>query len=162
MILNRVTAENKFGGAFAHCWLLVPLPLRRDCHRRRQPRVGKLISKGLAMNAYVLIPTRWLDDRRIMQLSDTQFKEFVWNYAHDPANIRYEINPRRLAWQRIKSIRKQQLLERDEYKCNYCGSYNRIEIDHIKPISKGGTNDLDNLQFLCKPCNLKKRDHYNG
>ena len=29
---------------FTHCWLLVPLPLRRDCHRRRQPRVGEMVN----------------------------------------------------------------------------------------------------------------------
>lgn len=29
-------------------------------------------------------------------------------------------------------------------------------VDHIKPISKGGTNGKDNIQLLCRTCNLTK------
>lgn len=32
----------------------------------------------------------------------------------------------------------------------------RLEMDHIKPISKGGLNIADNIQPLCGPCNRKK------
>lgn len=32
----------------------------------------------------------------------------------------------------------------------------KMHIDHIIPISKGGTNDPTNLQILCEGCNLKK------
>lgn len=30
------------------------------------------------------------------------------------------------------------------------------ELDHIVPISKGGSNDHDNLQMLCKECHYQK------
>lgn len=36
-----------------------------------------------------------------------------------------------------------------------------FNIDHIKPVSKGGTNELTNLQLTCVVCNSKKADHYN-
>lgn len=42
------------------------------------------------------------------------------------------------------------------HKCTICGSDKKLEIDHIFPYSKGGTNDPSNLQVLCKPCNIKK------
>ncbi|MDE0091236.1 MAG: HNH endonuclease [Thaumarchaeota archaeon] len=40
--------------------------------------------------------------------------------------------------------------------CLRCGATDNIEIDHITPITKGGTGDIKNLQPLCRPCNLKK------
>jgi len=47
-------------------------------------------------------------------------------------------------------------------KCLYCWCLERIEIDHIKPLSKWGTNDLDNLQPLCKSCNSSKWNKYES
>jgi 5-methylcytosine-specific restriction endonuclease McrA len=40
--------------------------------------------------------------------------------------------------------------------CGYTGEY--IEYDHIIPRSKGGQNTVDNIQLLCRKCNLRKGD----
>lgn len=48
------------------------------------------------------------------------------------------------------------VLERDNHKCVACGSNDRLEVDHIKPVSKGGTSDECNLQVLCFKCNRGK------
>jgi 5-methylcytosine-specific restriction endonuclease McrA len=51
------------------------------------------------------------------------------------------------------------ILDRFNYICLRCGGSSvRLTIDHIIPVSKGGTNDTDNLQPLCKPCNSFKHD----
>ncbi|MEK6882358.1 MAG: HNH endonuclease [Nanoarchaeota archaeon] len=40
--------------------------------------------------------------------------------------------------------------------CLHCHTSENLTIDHITPISKGGKNDINNTQILCKKCNLLK------
>lgn len=50
-----------------------------------------------------------------------------------------------------------EVLKRDKFTCQYCGrSGCELEVDHIQPISKGGTNDMDNLITACVDCNRGK------
>ncbi|MGN1261815.1 MAG: HNH endonuclease [Candidatus Enteromonas sp.] len=48
------------------------------------------------------------------------------------------------------------IFARDGNQCCFCGSRENLEIDHVVPISKGGTSDERNLQTLCRDCNRKK------
>jgi hypothetical protein len=57
----------------------------------------------------------------------------------------------------IPDVVRAEIMERDSHKCVRCGSDERLEIDHIVPISQGGTGDKENLQVLCVSCNRKKR-----
>lgn len=45
---------------------------------------------------------------------------------------------------------------RDGHACASCGSTENLSLDHIKPWSKGGSDDESNLQTLCTPCNSSK------
>lgn len=50
-----------------------------------------------------------------------------------------------------------EVYDRDRQRCCQCGKKsNKLEIDHIIPIAKGGKSTLDNLQTLCHECNIKK------
>ena len=54
------------------------------------------------------------------------------------------------------------IFERDNHRCVFCDSPDDLQIDHKKPFSKGGTTSIENLQTLCRKCNMKKRDSYYG
>lgn len=40
--------------------------------------------------------------------------------------------------------------------CLACGSSERVEIDHVVPLSQKGPNHKDNMQPLCRTCNARK------
>lgn len=64
---------------------------------------------------------------------------------------------------RVSNKMRFAIYKRDGYRCRNCGRTNRfddLEIDHIKPIAKGGKSTFDNLQTLCKRCNKEKGDTY--
>lgn len=44
------------------------------------------------------------------------------------------------------------------YECSHeaCGAREDLTIDHINPIANGGSDDVENLQFLCRAHNSKK------
>ena len=54
--------------------------------------------------------------------------------------------------------KRQAVLTRDNHRCRACGFSDDLtmEIDHVKPRSLGGSDDLDNLQALCSFCNNTK------
>jgi len=47
---------------------------------------------------------------------------------------------------------------RDGGKCARCGSREKLEYDHIVPVSKGGSNTERNIELLCERCNREKGD----
>lgn len=61
---------------------------------------------------------------------------------------------------------RHEVFKRDGYRCRECGlskEETSLEIDHIIPVAKGGTNDIDNLQTLCRQCNrMKHTDEWVG
>lgn len=52
--------------------------------------------------------------------------------------------------------RKNQIIERDGKYCKRCGNSRNLHVHHVTPLSKGGTNEIANLQFLCEDCHSKK------
>ena len=43
-----------------------------------------------------------------------------------------------------------------ENRCLCCSRKRKLTADHVIPVSKGGTSNIDNIQPLCGPCNSKK------
>jgi 5-methylcytosine-specific restriction enzyme A len=51
------------------------------------------------------------------------------------------------------------IMKRDKFLCIACGATQgetELEVDHVVPRAKGGSDDDDNLQTLCQPCNRGK------
>ena len=62
---------------------------------------------------------------------------------------------------RRKSSQRLKVVKRANCCCEYCQSQERyspdsFSLEHIIPLAKGGTNDLENLAFACQGCNNRK------
>ena len=66
------------------------------------------------------------------------FQQSAGNTRYIPQNIKTAV------WQKCQG------------KCVQCSSVSYLEFDHIIPFSKGGSNSENNLQILCRKCNLEK------
>lgn len=45
-----------------------------------------------------------------------------------------------------------------DYHCLACGRRTELTVDHVVPVSRGGSNDISNIQPLCQSCNSSKHD----
>lgn len=61
-------------------------------------------------------------------------------------------------WARVR----RRVLDRDGWRCRYCGKAGRLEVDHRVPVRDGGGFwDLGNLQALCRSCHFRKTGREN-
>ncbi len=58
--------------------------------------------------------------------------------------------------EKISADVREMVIERDGRMCLKCGREDNLQIDHIAPVRFGGNNNYDNLQTLCKSCNIAK------
>ncbi|MCX4190830.1 HIT domain-containing protein [Methylophaga sp. OBS3] len=57
-----------------------------------------------------------------------------------------------------------EILKRAGNRCELCGissQERQLDVDHIQPVSKGGSNDESNFQVLCRKCNAQKGNRDN-
>lgn len=52
-----------------------------------------------------------------------------------------------------------------QHRCGYCGVHENeagceLEIDHFRPVSKGGGDESENLVYCCTACNRHKADFW--
>jgi 5-methylcytosine-specific restriction endonuclease McrA len=107
---------------------------------------------------------RWYADNR-ERLKPIRAKWHAENYAtkRKPLMVQNQANRRARLRNAGGSHTLEQVLglyEKQEGRCACCSqslsaAYHR---DHIVPIAAGGSNGISNIQLLCPPCNLAKRD----
>lgn len=54
------------------------------------------------------------------------------------------------------------VLKQHRNRCASCGTSERLTEDHIMPLSKGGSDDISNIQPLCRACNTRKLNRLIG
>ncbi|MEG4914717.1 MULTISPECIES: HNH endonuclease [unclassified Microcoleus] len=100
-----------------------------------------------------------------------QFKEFYLDSRNPETDIETEETeeedfdssemPELDSYSFVRAGKWWTVLARDKWKCLSCGRSARedgvlLEVDHIIPRSKGGSDHMSNLQTLCKKCNIGK------
>jgi len=75
------------------------------------------------------------------------------------------VGDRRRKWERERRAKlpadwvsiTRTVFERDGYACTYCGDEpGDLHCDHVVPLSRGGSSELNNLTTACAPCNIDK------
>lgn len=82
--------------------------------------------------------------------TDPEFREHVRAYFKRRAAIR------RANGGRFAQERWEELCAMAGNRCVACGADEPLEIDHIVPVTEGGSGNLANLQPLCRSCNASK------
>ena len=130
---------------------------------------------GIEVNQPAKIPywRRRLDDRPI-PLGDNigaivsreivlRIKHAVLNEEGELARLRREVD-RLENLERVVSTPREPIpdevrtfvWQRDNGRCVKSGGQERLEFDHIIPLTKGGANTQRNVQLLCETCNRQK------
>ena len=69
-------------------------------------------------------------------------------------HLRTELRP--ASREHLSASKRKRILLRGKGRCMKCGSKKNLEIDHVVPLARGGSNRLENLQLLCQRCNRMK------
>ena len=100
---------------------------------------------------------------KAVELVNIRLRDFMGDLFHAGyVTARTDI-PSRTDIDAPKNYRKNKhvLFGQQEGRCNGCRSafeFRHLEVDHVIPRGKGGTDHLDNLQLLCGHCNRIKGD----
>jgi len=134
---------------------------RRARHTRyRQPRfLNRTRPKGWlapSLQHRVLTTLTWVEKfRRYAPIGSItqELVRFDLQQIENPEIVGVEYQQGELAGYEVREY----LLNKWDRKCAYCDAQNLpLQVEHIHPKSKGGSNRISNLALACEKCNLKK------
>ena len=107
------------------------------------------------------LATRFADSKKAYEkLKKTSKKLAGFEVIDLENNIKVE-EPIKVKRKSFSPTDRTTIYNKNKGRCAICGKfvpYDLFTVDHIIPLAKGGTNDLENLQCTCKTCNLIKQD----
>jgi len=127
----------------------------------RAAHKDKIAASDAAYNARPGVKTRKAAYREENREEEAEYKH-AWlqtpqgRTSSRAASLRRRLYP---GGQDITSAMTAEVMDASDGICPYCGKpFENGHIDHIRPVSKGGTNNRENLVYCCAPCNLSKHD----
>ena len=93
--------------------------------------------------------------RETIELEGVRVSKYIFTDLPALATLDYGAG-----WEQLRDL----ILTRDHYECQESDGYcdGPLQIHHLVPLTKGGTNDLDNLLTLCFFHHSMKHDHLRG
>jgi len=104
---------------------------------------------------------KWdLGKKQVRQSKQTSVPE---RETHKPVALRQEASKQKFAKRiHIANFTQREVWRKAESKCENCGSEHALQTEHIIPIGKGGSNEIENLKLLCRNCNLREAIKHYG
>lgn len=93
---------------------------------------------------------RFYFDKDFHYLLNEEIELYTYYYAIRSAKRRLRMYANLFT----RDLRKTMLTESSF--CIVCKSKEKLHLDHIIPITKGGRNEVSNIQLLCSKCNISK------
>lgn len=100
-------------------------------------------------------------DRRIREL-----RESGWQIETHPSGKMYRLRSHKKLPGNVRRYptakQKREVWERDEGTCQICRlPDDHMQYDHKVPLERHGPTEVDNLQLVCRSCNVEKREPVN-
>jgi hypothetical protein len=145
-------------------------PLPPALHERVCVRCGEMKPAAAFHKAKGRWPRSWCKECSAQAKSDwaitnaERIKQYKREHPHYGA-VAGAVRRARLAEATIERIDRALVIARDNDTCYICGAkplgFN-LTLDHVIPLSKGGTHSADNLRVACRACNARKYNLAKG
>lgn len=149
------TGENvldEYSDILYTCWELSEWNGNKD-FRYYPPSKRKKIEKYLNRQSYWNAHKIW-DENDLVEIRSNCLR----SRAYDKYRKTYDFRRKEACAFTSNPEFKQYIFNRDGRKCVKCGSTKKLTLDHIIPVAKGGEDNENNIQILCKSCNSSKGD----
>lgn len=98
----------------------------------------------------------YIEDRDSLVIIRVKSIGFKW-FCTDCAKHREQFIEKKIKAAEVRKVEFKKLCEKYNWTCPCCGlKTKKLTQDHIVPLSKGGIDDISNIQPLCKMCNRTK------